>query len=156
MLFEQVDKGNVIRVNLYGDSEQKELIYPEVGKVYNVFDDGKIRWSRLEHWKIVEKIDLDKDKVEQSLLDQVADEIKSCYWLYKPEQTVIFKALRLDDDGNVLTEPEKFDNGLYNYYVCNFFLATKDNGWFSLGFCTAGELDVDGSLTKWLEGEQNG
>lgn len=154
MLFEQVDKGDVIIINLDGDSEQKELIYPEVNKVYNVFDDGKIRWSRLEHWKIVEKIDLDKDKVEQDLLEQIADEIKNCYWLYRPEQTVIFKALRVDDDGNVSTESEKFDNGIYNNYVCNFFLATKDNDWFSLGFCTSGLLDVDGSLTKWLEEQE--
>ena len=128
MLFKQEDLGGVIVSEDYTET----LIYPEVGKTYNVFNDGKIRESRLEQWKIIEEINLDKDKVDKELLDAIKTEVMTCYWLYSPEQTLIYKAER------IYSEPR--DHKEYNY-----FLATKQNGWFSIGFLDAGLLDIDGS-----------
>ena len=147
MLFKQEDKRNVY---ILGEHPEM-LIYPEVGKTYNVFDDGKVRWTRLEHWKIIEKIDLDNDKVDQDLIDLIAEEINSCYWLYAPEQTVIYKALRVDAKD---PKPERSDDGGFNLWDYNYFLTTKQNTWFSLGFACSGLLDVDGCLTACLEAQE--
>ena len=52
---------------------------PEVGKIYHGFDDGKIRLSRLIDWKITKRIDLDKDKVSEQLIEAIQRDIKDCY-----------------------------------------------------------------------------
>lgn len=125
-------KGNVVVINLGGaETPMPEL---EVGKIYHGFDDGKIRLSRLIDWKILERIDLDNDKVGQELLDELQKEIIDCYWIFNPEQTVIFKAHAVDDDGN-------FDKDIGDCY----FIRTKSGGWFGaladmFFWC---ELDVD-------------
>ena len=107
---------------------------PEVGKIYHSFDDGKIRLSRLIDWKIVKRIDLDNDKVSKNLLKILQKEIEECDWIFDSEQTIIYRAYAVDENG-------KYDRSIgYCYY-----LRTKEGGWFGanarlLCWC---ELDVD-------------
>ena len=107
---------------------------PEVGKIYHGFDDGKIRLSRLVDWKIAKRIDLDNDKVSKNLLKILQKEIEECDWIFDSEQTIIYRAYAVDENG-------KYDRSIgYCYY-----LRTKEGGWFGanarlLCWC---ELDVD-------------
>ena len=107
---------------------------PEVGKIYYGFNDGKIRLSRLVDWKIVKRIDLDNDKVSKHLLKIIQREIKTFYWVFDTEQTIIFHAKAVGE------------NGKYNKQIGTcYFIRTKSGGWFSayanmLWWC---ELDVD-------------
>ena len=107
---------------------------PEVGKIYHGFNDGKIRLSRLVDWKITKRIDLDNDKVSKHLLKIIQREIKTFYWVFDTEQTIIFHAKAVDE------------NGKYNKQIGTcYFIRTKSGGWFSayanmLWWC---ELDVD-------------
>ena len=107
---------------------------PEVGKIYHGFNDGKIRLSRLVDWKITKRIDLDNDKVSKHLLKIIQREIKAFYWVFDTEQTIIFHAKAVDE------------NGKYNKQIGTcYFIRTKSGGWFSayanmLWWC---ELDVD-------------
>ena len=106
---------------------------PEVGKVYKCFDDGKIRLSRLDYWRIDEAIDLDNDELDAETLQEIAEEINQCYWLYSPEQHIIYKATMVNEDGSVYDEPT----------VC-YFLRTKQKEWFgSCCFLLDGLLDTD-------------
>ncbi len=98
----------------------------EIGKTYNVFDDGKIKESRRYEVKVTEIVkfkDIDKDTLEQW-----KEEVKECYWLYAKTTDYFIKTWNGDD-----TET---------------FVRTKDGGWFSMGFMCSGRLDTDGSLTK--------
>lgn len=107
---------------------------PEINKIYNCFDDGKISISRLyevEIKEIIPFIEIDKDT-----LKQWDKEVKQCYWLYSKETDYFIKGdLKLSDN-----EIEKVI----------FVRTLKHNyGWFSLGYW-AGRLDIDGSLYKQL------
>lgn len=107
---------------------------PEVGKIYHGFDDGKIRLSRLIDWKITKRIDLDHDKVSKHLLQVLQRDIKQCHWVFDTEQTIIFHASAVDENG-------KYDKGIGTCY----FIRTKSGGWFGayakmFFWC---ELDVD-------------
>lgn len=135
MLFEQEKNTNFITISF---GEPNKLVYPEVGKIYNAFDDGKVRRSRLMKVKITKAIDLDKDKVSKSLLKLLAHEIKACHWLYNKEQTIIYRAKALNDDNT-------YDKELGYCY----FLKTQDNEWFGVGMGWFDSLlDVDGRLWK--------
>lgn len=119
---------------------------PEVGKIYHSFDDGKIRLSRLIDWKITKRIDLDKDKVSKNLLRVLQRDIKDCYWLFDTEQTIIFHAKAVDENG-------KYDKQIGTCY----FIRTKNGGWFSayakmFWWC---ELDVDNRWYNKLIEEDN-
>lgn len=107
---------------------------PEVGKIYHGFDDGKIRLSRLVDWKIIKRIDLDNDKVSKNLLRALQKEIEESYWIFDSEQTIIFYAKAVDENG-------KYDKQIGTCY----FIRTKSGGWF--GACSNMfwwcELDVD-------------
>lgn len=107
---------------------------PEVGKIYHGFDDGKIRLSRLVDWKIIKRIDLDNDKVSKNLLRAIQKEIEESYWIFDSEQTIIFYAKAVDENG-------KYDKQIGTCY----FIRTKSGGWF--GACSNMfwwcELDVD-------------
>lgn len=105
---------------------------PEVGKIYHGFDDGKIKLSRLVDWKIIKQIDLDKDKVSNYLLRIIQREIKECYWLYESEQTIIYRAYAVDENG-------KYDKDIGYCY----FIRTKQEGWFGVNNYMSCELDVD-------------
>lgn len=134
MLFKQKDENNVI---VLGGVEH-DTPAPEVGKVYKCFDDGKIRLSRLDYWRIDEAINLDNGELDAETLLDIAEEINNCYWLYSPEQHIIYKATMVNEDGSV-----------YRYQagdeptVC-YFLRTKNKEWFGCcSFWWDGLLDVD-------------
>lgn len=118
-----------------GDSKMNPIMpEPEVGKIYHGFDDGKIRLSRLVDWKIIKRIDLDNDKVSKNLLRALQKDIEESYWIFDSEQTIIFYAKAVDEDG-------KYDKQIGTCY----FIRTNDGGWF--GACSNMfwwcELDVD-------------
>ena len=123
-------------VTFIGYDNKMNPIMPEleVGKVYHGFNDGKIKLSRLVDWKIVKRIDLDNDKVSKNLLKILQKEIEECDWIFDSEQTIIYRAYAVDENG-------KYDRSIgYCYY-----LRTKEGGWFGanarlLCWC---ELDVD-------------
>ena len=147
MLFKSGRPSSGITVISLGSSNKpKPMPEPEVGKIYHGFDDGKIRLSRLVDWKIVQRIDLDNDKVSKILLRVLQKEIKECYWIFDPEQTIIYRAYAVDEN-------EKYDRKIgYCYY-----LRTKDGGWFGANarcfwWC---ELDVDNRWYNQLIEEDN-
>ena len=134
MKFKEAKKDSNITFIGYDNKMNPIMPEPEVGKIYHSFDDGKIRLSRLIDWKIIERIDLDKDKVSEQLLEAIQRDIENCYWLYDTEQTIIFRAKAVDENG-------KYDKQIGACY----FIRTKEGGWFSacsnmFWWC---ELDVD-------------
>ena len=77
MKFKEAKKDPDITFIGYDDKMNPIMPEPEVGKIYHGFDDGKIRLSRLVDWKIVQRIDLDNDKVSKNLLRVLQQEIKN-------------------------------------------------------------------------------
>ena len=147
MLFKSGKPSGGITVISLGSSKKPEpMPEPEVGKIYQGFDDGKIRLSRLIDWKIIKRIDLDNDKVSKNLLRVLQKEIKECYWLFATEQTIIYRAYAVDENG-------KFDKQIGYCY----FIRTKEGGWFGAGcnmfWCC--ELDVDNRWYNKLIEEDN-
>ena len=105
---------------------------PKIGKVYNCFDDGKIRESR--KYKVTIKEIIPFNKADEKTLKIWKDEGLSCDWLFK-ETDFFIKA----DSTECEEDPE------------SVFARTKDGGWFGLGaIWNSGILDIDGSLTNWL------
>jgi len=136
MKFKQQENTDVIVI--VSDDEIRIAPAPEVGKVYKCFDDGKIRLSRLDYWHIDEAIDLDNDIIDPALLNILKEQINECYWLYSPEQHIIYKATMVNEDGSVYRYEE--DDEPYECY----FLRTKNGDWFGLGcFLWEGLLDID-------------
>ena len=132
MKFKDAKKDSNITFIGWGNKMNPIMPEPEVGKIYHSFDDGKIRLSRLVDWKIIQRIDLDNDKVSKYLLRLIQKEIKECYWLFDTEQTIIYRAYAVDKNG-------KYDREIgYCYY-----LRTKDGGWFGVNYFWSCELDVD-------------
>ena len=134
MKFKEAKKDSNITFIGWDNKMDPIMPEPEVGKIYHGFDDGKIRLSRLIDWKITKRIDLDKDKVSKNLLKILQKEIEECDWIFDSEQTIIYRAYAVDENG-------KYDRSIgYCYY-----LRTKEGGWFGanarlLCWC---ELDVD-------------
>lgn len=147
MLFKSGRPSGGSTVVSFGHSKKpKPMPEPEVGKIYHSFDDGKIRLSRLVDWKIIQRIDLDNDKVSKNLLRVLQREIKECYWLFDTKQTIIYRAYAVDENG-------KYDKNIgYCYY-----LRTKDDSWFGVNarcfWCC--ELDVDNRWYNQLITENN-
>lgn len=134
MKFKEAKKDSNITFIGYDTKMNPIMPEPEVGKIYHSFDDGKIRLSRLVDWKIVKRIDLDNDKVSKNLLRALQKDIEESYWIFDSEQTIIFYAKAVDENG-------KYDKQIGTCY----FIRTKDGGWFSaysnmFWWC---ELDVD-------------
>ena len=134
MKFKEAKKDSNITFIGYDTKMNPIMPEPEVGKIYHGFDDGKIRLSRLVDWKITKRIDLDNNKVSKNLLKILQKEIEECDWIFDSEQTIIYRAYAVDENG-------KYDRSIgYCYY-----LRTKEGGWFGanarpLCWC---ELDVD-------------
>ena len=134
MKFKEAKKDPNITFIGYDTKMNPIMPEPEVGKIYHGFDDGKIRLSRRVDWKIVKRIDLDNDKVSKNLLRALQKDIEESYWIFDSEQTIIFYAKAVDENG-------KYDKQIGTCY----FIRTKDGGWFSaysnmFWWC---ELDVD-------------
>ena len=134
MKFKESKKDSNI-ISIGGDDKMNPIMpEPEVGKIYHSFDDGKIRLSRLVDWKIIKRIDLDNDKVSKNLLRALQKEIEESYWIFDSEQTIIFYAKAVDENG-------RYDKQIGTCY----FIRTKEGGWFSassntLWWC---KLDAD-------------
>ena len=132
MKFKEAKKDS--NITFIGYDTKMDPIMPEleVGKIYHGFDDGKIRLSRLVDWKIVKRIDLDNDKVSKYLLRLIQKEIKTYYWLFDTEQTIIYRAYAVDKNG-------KYNKNIgYCYY-----LRTIEGCWFGVNSFWPCELDID-------------
>ena len=132
MKFKEAKKDS--NITFIGYDTKMDPIMPEleVGKIYHGFDDGKIRLSRLVDWKIIQRIDLDNDKVSKYLLRLIQKEIKTYYWLFDTEQTIIYRAYAVDKNG-------KYNKNIgYCYY-----LRTIEGCWFGVNSFWPCELDVD-------------
>lgn len=102
---------------------------PKVGKKYFAYDDGKLSPSREYRVEIL----------QVSNYEALSDEVKELwqenviqgYWLYAPESDWFIKAINEDN-------------------VVEWFVRTKDGGWFSFSdhLLTYGRLDVTGELHK--------
>lgn len=100
----------------------------EIGKSYNVFDDGKITKSRLYQVKVTEIVPF--NEIDSDTLEQWKQEVKHCHWLYANNTDFFIKT--------------------WNGADTETFVRTLDDGWFSMGFMCSGRLDFDGSLSNRL------
>ncbi len=116
-------------VTVLNPKPYKEQPVPEVGKEYHVFDDGKISPSRHSVVRITEVVPF-ADVNHKAFLEEWQQEVQDCYWLYAKETDYFVKA-ECDDE-------------------TDYFVRTKDGGWFSLGFFGA-RLDVDNSLYNKMQ-----
>jgi len=96
----------------------------EIGKTYNVFDDGKIKESRMYQVKVTEVIPF--DKIDEDTLEQWKQEVEDCDHLYAKQTDFFIKS--------------------WNGADVETFVRTTDGGWFSMGFMCCGRLDIDGYL----------
>jgi hypothetical protein len=111
-------------------SKYKLKKLPIVGYIYNCFDDGKIKRSRLYTVKVVEIIPF--NLIDKETLKVWESQVEQCDWLYS-KKTDYFIKTDEGEDGEAV------------------FVRTKCGGWFSLGdFMNSGRLDVDGQLTEIL------
>ena len=104
---------------------------PILNKTYHYFDDGKIRPSRRSEVVIKEIIPF--NEIDSETLAMLQEEVKECHWLYEKTTDYFIKAQEVDSTNDEMV-----------------FVRTKNDGWFSLGFC-AGRLDIDGSLNEICE-----
>ena len=110
-----------------------------VGKVYHVFNDGKVSWSRHSLEKIVERIPFDKFK-EHEMYSAWEQDVSTCYWLFSPNTDYILVSQVLDADG----QPNRY------------YTRTRDGGWFGFGsFLCDGRLDYTRELWKEYMGYLN-
>lgn len=125
-------------VSMAPDKDQTDVV-PEVGKIYHVFNDGKIRLSRHGLEKVVEVIPFKDFQTREDMKELYAswrNNVKSCYWLYSPVTDFIVVTEIIGDD---LAEDEK----------TAYYARTKDKGWFGFGsFLCDGQLDSDRHLWK--------
>ncbi len=109
----------------------------EIGKIYNYFDDGKIRESR-KRPVLINKI-IPFNEINEDVLKDWEDDVEECDWLYAKETDYFIEGiLDISDDCKKTI----------------YFVRTLNDGWFSLGWW-AGRLDEDGKLTKLLENNFN-
>jgi hypothetical protein len=103
---------------------------PELNKIYNCFDDGKIRESRKYQVKIIDIIPF--NDATSHLKETWEQEVIDTYWLYAKNTDYFIKGCLIESKDDDM-----------------FFIRTKDGGWFGLGYWS-GRLDVDNSLTNML------
>lgn len=126
---------------------------PVVGKIYHVFDDGKITWSRHYPVRCTEVIPFDRlssDPKHASLFD--AWKHRGCDWLYAEDTDFVVACEDIEDAASerVLRE-DIWDRTLY-------YTRTKDGGWFGFGtMLDDGVLDVDRSIwSNFLDAVREG
>lgn len=104
-----------------------QSIFPEIGKVYYAYNDGKIKISREMEIIVTDIIDIDKLSIEEKVLWKRS--IDEYYWLYDRECT-------------------EFIVGYYSQHKF-IFARTQHNSWFSFNQdLLDAELDVTGELHK--------
>jgi len=101
---------------------------PELNKVYNTFNDGKIKESRRYEVKIVKIIPF--SEIDEETLEHWKHEVETCHWLYKHTTDYFIIA----------------DNGEED----EVYARTINDGWFGLGFLNSSRLDIDGSLYETI------
>lgn len=112
----------------------RETIYPEIGKRYACYDDGKIKFSRL-YYVTVEKI-VPYSSLDKDLKDKYMECVRDHDYLFKqePVNLLLVKLDNKDADAEYL-------------------FPTIDGGWFGIEYMGPGRLDVDGRYSGWLIGE---
>lgn len=109
---------------------------PVVGKIYHMFDDGKITLSRHSLVKCIALIPFDEFQ-QHSMYPEWRNTISECDWLYSPDTDYIAVCKLLNDDGSDCEDANEF-----------YYARTLDGGWFGFGtFLDDGRLDVD--RTRW-------
>lgn len=119
--------------NIY-DKDQTDVV-PEVGKVYHVFDGGKIRLSRHYLDKVIEVIPFKDFQTREDMKDAFAmwqQAVKNSYWLFAEATDFIVVT-----EG--YPEPDKEEPRV-------FYARTHDKGWFGFGELFNGNLDSDRHL----------
>lgn len=102
---------------------------PELGKMYHIFDDGKVRISRHYVATITDIISFDDACTD--LKNAWAESVASAPWLFSSTNDYFVKA-RSDFDTMPL-----------------YFVRTLDGGWFSIDYPNTwmgARLDIDGTL----------
>lgn len=127
---------------------------PEVGKIYNFYDDGKLSHTRQFKAKVLKMISTEEAKniqlsnddseldKHETLFDGWMESIKDCShngepWLYDTQTDYFIECSIAEYDKDPI-----------------WFVRTIHGGWFSMditGFWQSGALDVDGSLTEEME-----
>ena len=104
---------------------------PEINKVYNHFDDGKIKHSRRYSVKITEVIPF--TEAAKGLIKCWEEAVEISHWLYAKETGFFIVGLEEESEDEVI------------------YARTLNGGWFSFNSrYGGGRLDIDGSLTKIL------
>jgi len=104
---------------------------PQLGKIYDCFDDGKINKGRQYKVKVESVISF--DEIDNETLELWEREVDDCPFLYR--KNTDFFAIGMNEK---LNKKE-------------IFVRTTDNGWFGIGgFLSCGRLDINGSLVKLL------
>jgi hypothetical protein len=107
------------------------LDIPELGKIYQCFDDGKIKRSRQYSVEItgISKFNTITDK---NYLREWKNEVKSCPSLYNKSTDYFVNGYSKELDVEIT------------------FVRCVNDGWFSFGL-ESGRLDIDGELLEILE-----
>ena len=118
---------------------------PEIGKIYNFYDDGKITYSRQYRCKIINVIPY--DNVSNKIKEQYKTLASHYNWIFSPH-TDYFIIGKVEDD---IIEDQVFMRTLKGDWFSNAIsLNTKDFDIIDRGD-VGGILDVDGVITKELE-----
>lgn len=120
-----------------------KFVLPEPGKTLAVYDDGKIRFSRLNFAKVLEVIPY--DKASKELKEELVNKSINDYWIFNPTTPYFIKC----EIPHYNWETRK------DYLVERYFAWSKHDYWFDIfsGFMNDGELDVTGDLSRWLISE---
>lgn len=107
---------------------------PKKGKIYNFFDDGKIRRSRLYKAYVKKIIPFNKANIylKIAFITNAID----YDWIYTGDTPYFIGCYIPNYDKHLI-----------------WFAKTKWGGWFSMDIQSSwqgGSLDVEGDLTKWL------
>ena len=118
------------------------MILPEIGKTLAVYDDGKIRFSRLNFAKVLDVIPYKK----------ASSELKKEFGI-KSKHSDLFDST---SPYFIKCEIPHFNyETKEDYPVIRHFAWSKREFWFDIfdGFMNDGELDVTGDLSRWLISE---
>lgn len=102
----------------------------EIGRTYYCYDDGKISFSRIDKFTIVEQVDLDAawNTLDEEWREAITDEVYNIYWLFQDTQKIIYRGVNREGEER-------------------YFLSTHDGGWFATGWLGGGRLDYNNRAT---------
>lgn len=113
---------------------------PEVGELYNHYNDGKITPSRHSVVKVTAVVPY--NEVDNEIKDIILEEQKNCDWLYAQTTDYVIFAEAVNEDDS------EYKNRVY--------IRTIDGGWFSIDYKTfleSGRLDIDHTLTDIVKND---